>query len=99
MAATQAAGDRGHRWVLLDVPELSQAGAVPRLIHVNATELLLDVWLGALGGAYILYGRKQAAPIPLVCGVLLVVEPYVLKGATLQILVGGVLAALPFMRR
>ena len=66
---------------------------------MNATELLLGVWLGAIGGAYVLYGRKQAAPLPLVCGILLIVEPYVLKGTALQIVAGVILAAIPFMRR
>ena len=66
---------------------------------MSTTDLLLGVWLGAIGGAYILYGRKQAAPIPLVCGILLVVEPTVLKGTVLQIVAGVALAALPLMRR
>ena len=66
---------------------------------MSATQLLLGVWLGAVGGAYMLYGRKQGAPLPLVCGVLLLIVPYLLKGTVIQVLVGMVLAAIPWIRR
>ena len=66
---------------------------------MSATELLIGLWFGSLGAAYMLYGRKQGAPIPLACGLLLMVEPYIVKGSVPQVLVGLILAVLPFIRR
>jgi len=62
-------------------------------------DLFLNLMLGVVGSAYLLYGRKQGAALPMVCGVLLMVEPYVVPGFTGQLLVGMLLAALPFLRR
>ena len=46
-----------------------------------------------------MYGRKQGSPIPLVCGLLLIAEPCMVKGTVLQLLVGLGLAAFPFIGR
>ena len=62
-------------------------------------DLFLNVMLGVVGSAYLLYGRKQGSPLPLICGLLLIVEPYLVPGFTGQLLVGLLLAALPFVRR
>lgn len=66
---------------------------------MNGTDLLVGLWLSALGSAYLLYGRKQSAPIPLICGLLLIAEPYLVRGTTMQLLVGLALAVVPFVRR
>jgi len=62
-------------------------------------DLFLNVMLGVVGSAYLLYGRKQGSPLPLICGLLLIVEPYLVPGFTGQLLVGLLLAALPLVRR
>ena len=62
-------------------------------------DLFLNVMLGVVGSAYLLYGRKQGAALPLVCGLLLIVEPYLVPGFVGQLLVGILLAALPWVRR
>ena len=66
---------------------------------MGGSELLIGLWFGALGSAYVMYGRKQGSVIPLACGLLLMVEPYLVKGTALQLLVGLGLAAFPFVRR
>ena len=66
---------------------------------MSASDLLIGLWFGALGSAYFMYGRKQGSPIPLVCGLLLIAEPYMVKGTVLQLLVGFGLAAFPFIGR
>lgn len=62
-------------------------------------DLFLNLVLGVVGSAYLLYGRKQPAGLPMLCGLLLIVEPYVVQGFVGQLLVGILLAALPFLRR
>ena len=66
---------------------------------MDPTQLLVGIWLSALGSGYLLYGRKQGSPIPMVCGLLLMLEPYLIQGTTLQLLVGLLLALVPFVRR
>lgn len=78
------------------VSQIERTGAVT---NVQASDLLIGLWFGALGSAYFMYGRKQGSPIPLVCGMLLIAEPYLLKGTAPQLLVGLGLAAFPFLRR
>jgi hypothetical protein len=62
-------------------------------------DVFLNLMLGVVGSAYLLYGRKQSAGLPKLCGLLLIVEPYVVQGFVGQLLVGILLAALPFLRR
>lgn len=55
--------------------------------------------LGVVGSAYLLYGRKQDAGLPMLCGLLLIVEPYFVPSFVGQLLVGILLAAIPVLRR
>jgi hypothetical protein len=60
------------------------------------------VWamlFGAIGAGYCLYGRQQRAPIPLACGVGMMVFPYFVSGTFLTLLVGAVLVAIPWIWR
>ena len=62
-------------------------------------DLFLNVMLGVVGSAYLLYGRQQGAGLPMLCGLLMLLEPYLVPGFIGQLLVGSLLAALPFLRR
>jgi hypothetical protein len=66
---------------------------------VSGQDLFLNIMLGVVGSAYLLYGCKQSAVLPMACGLLLIVEPYLVPGFTGQLLVGLALAALPLLRR
>lgn len=67
---------------------------------MNATSLFLAVIFGSLGFAYLYYGRQQRSVVPFVCGLLLLIVPYFLLARPLLLLVlGGVLAAVPFFVR
>ena len=66
---------------------------------MTGQNLFLNIMLGVVGSAYMLYGRKQGATLPLLCGLLLIVEPYLVPGFVGQLLVGLALAALPLLRR
>ena len=48
---------------------------------------------------YFVYGKKQRAVVPLLCGVALMVFPYMVTSTYWMVLVGGVLAAIPYFVR
>ncbi|OIQ00714.1 MAG: amino acid transport protein [Zetaproteobacteria bacterium CG2_30_46_52] len=66
---------------------------------MDATTLYLGLFFGTLGFAYFWYGRKQREPLPLVCGLVLMVLPYFIINILLLILVGLAIIALPIMAR
>ncbi len=66
---------------------------------MNGPDLFLNIMLGVVGSASLLYGRKQGAPLPMLCGLLLIVEQYLVPGFLAQLLVGVGLAALPLELR
>jgi len=61
--------------------------------------LVWGMLFGAIGMGYCVYGRQQRAPMPLVCGVGLIVFPYFVSAAWLIVLIGAVLMAIPWLWR
>lgn len=66
---------------------------------MNSTLLLLAVLFGSLGLGYFVYGKKQNAIVPLVCGVVLMVFPYFISNVILLIATGLIFSILPFFVR
>ena len=66
---------------------------------MSTSILLAGVLFGAVGVGYVLYGRKQRAPLPLVSGVALMVIPYFLSNAVLLFVLSIALAVLPWVVR
>jgi hypothetical protein len=54
---------------------------------------------GSIGLGYFIYGRKQKAVVPLVCGLALVVFPYFVSNVVLLVGIGVLLAAIPYFFR
>lgn len=55
---------------------------------------------GSIGMGYFMYGKKQGRPVPLVCGIGLMVYPYFVGGSALaMIAIGAVLMAIPYFVR
>lgn len=75
------------------------AGAPVRQLAMTTGSLFLAVAFGSLGFGYLLYGRRQRSLVTGVCGLLLLIVPYVIASTVPLLLVGGVLAALPFFVR
>jgi hypothetical protein len=65
----------------------------------DVSALMLSVFFGALGAGYALYGRKQRALVPLICGVALMVFPYLVTGGLMTLVIGAVIAAVPYFWR
>lgn len=61
--------------------------------------LFFVIVFSAVGIAYFMYGKKQAAFVPLLCGLALMVYPYFVSGTWVLIGIGAVLAAIPYFVR
>ena len=61
--------------------------------------LLWGVIFGAIGMGFFVYGKRQSAPIPLVCGIALMVFPYFISNVWGTVAVGAVLMAIPYFIR
>lgn len=63
---------------------------------MTAASLFWNLMFGVVGTAYFMYGRKQHAPIPLVCGIALGIFPFFVSNAWLLFGIGSALSAAPF---
>jgi hypothetical protein len=61
--------------------------------------LLWGVVSGSFGLGYSVYGKKQQRPVPLLCGLALMVLPYVVGTVPLLVGISAVLVALPYFVR
>lgn len=58
--------------------------------------LLWGVLFGSFGAGYLLYGKKQKAVVPLVCGLVLIGLPWFVTNTLLLVLFGAALIAAPW---
>jgi len=61
------------------------------------TTLVIGIFTGALGVAYIVYGRRQVKFVPVIAGVLLCAYPYFIDSVVWLCVVGALLLAAPFV--
>lgn len=61
--------------------------------------LLWGLLFGSVGLGFFVYGKKQQAAVPLVCGLALMVFPYFVSSLVLLVLIGLALVAAPFFLR
>jgi uncharacterized membrane protein len=66
---------------------------------MDAATLLWGVLFGSIGLGFFVYGRKQRAIVPLVCGLALMVFPYFVSGTVWLVLIGVGLIAVPYFVR
>lgn len=59
--------------------------------------LFLDMFFGAIGSAYLIYGKKQYSTAFLICGFILLVYPYFISNMALCGTVGALVSAAPFV--
>lgn len=72
---------------------------MPLLSAMNTAQLMWGVVFSSIGFGYFLYGKKQRAVVPLVCGLALMAFPYFVSNTYGLVLVGGVLSAVPYLVR
>jgi predicted membrane protein len=66
---------------------------------VDTSSLLWGLLFGSIGLGFLIYGRKQRAVVPLVCGLALMIFPYFVSNPILLIAIGIVLIAIPYFLR
>jgi hypothetical protein len=66
---------------------------------MDMATLLWGVLFGAIGSGFFIYGKRQGAPVPLVCGIALMVFPYFVSNVWATVAVGALLMAIPYFVR
>jgi len=61
--------------------------------------LLWGLLFGSIGLGYFIYGKRQRAVVPLLCGIALMVFPYFVSNIVLLVGTGILLAAIPYFFR
>jgi hypothetical protein len=66
---------------------------------LNTSGLLWGLLFGSIGLGFLIYGKRQKAAIPLVCGLALMVFPYFVSNTMLLVAIGIALVAIPYFVR
>jgi hypothetical protein len=67
---------------------------------MQGTSLLIwGMLFGAIGLGYFTYGKRQQAVVPMVTGIALFVFPYFVSNVVILVIVGLILAAVPYFVR
>jgi hypothetical protein len=66
---------------------------------MTGSSLFLGLLFGSIGTGFSIYGWRQRAVVPLLCGVALMIVPYFISSTLLLFLVGAVLIAIPYFVR
>jgi hypothetical protein len=61
--------------------------------------LLWGVLFGSIGMGFLVYGKRQSAPVPAACGIALMVFPYFVSNGWAMLLIGAALMAVPYFVR
>ena len=69
------------------------------LCAMTTSTLLWGLLFSSIGLGYFLYGKKQRAPVPLICGLAMMVYPYFVPNTVVLVAVGIALAAVPYFLR
>ena len=64
---------------------------------LNESWLIWGMFFGVFGLGFFVYGKRQKAIVPLVCGLGLMIFPYFVSNTILLVVTGAVLMALPFL--
>ncbi len=66
---------------------------------MNESWLLWGLLFGSIGLGFFVYGRKQKAAVPMVCGLALMIFPYFLSNTIVLVAIGAMLIAVPYFVR
>ena len=63
---------------------------------MNSSVLLWGLLFSSIGLGFFLYGKKQRAVVPLVCGLVLMIYPYFIPNVIALVAIGAALTAVPY---
>jgi hypothetical protein len=66
---------------------------------MNEAWLLWGMLFGSIGMGFFVYGKKQRALVPLLCGLILMVFPYFVTHTVLLVSIGLLLMIIPYFFR
>lgn len=66
---------------------------------MDQATLLWSTLFGGMGIGYIMYGKKQKKKVALICGLSLIVFPYLVTGTLLIVGIGALLLVMPWVVR
>jgi hypothetical protein len=66
---------------------------------MTESTLLWGLLFGSIGVGFALYGKQQRAPVPLLCGIALMVYPYFVPNVIALVGIGIVLMGIPYFFR
>lgn len=66
---------------------------------MDTSSLLWSMVFGSVGLGFFVYGKKQGAIIPLLCGLALMIFPYFVSNIILLVAFGIALMAIPYFIR
>ncbi len=66
---------------------------------MSTDSLVWGFLFGSVGLGFFVYGKKQRAAVPLICGLALMVFPYFVSNPILVVAIGIVLIVLPYFVR
>jgi hypothetical protein len=66
---------------------------------MSVSLLFWGLLFSSIGLGFVIYGKKQRAPTPLVCGVVLILFPYFVSSSAWLVAIGIVLVAIPYFVR
>ena len=66
---------------------------------MTVSSLLWGLLFGSIGVGFALYGKRQRAPVPLLCGLALMIYPYFIPNVFALVAIGIVLMGIPYFFR
>ena len=66
---------------------------------MDASLLFWGLLFSSIGLGFFIYGKKQKAVVPLVCGLALMIYPYFISSTFPLVSIGAVLMAIPYFVR
>ncbi len=66
---------------------------------MNESWLLWGLLFGSMGLGFFVYGKKQKAVVPMVCGLALMIFPYFISNTIVLVAIGTMLIAVPYFVR
>lgn len=66
---------------------------------INTALLYWGLLFSSIGVGFFIYGKRQGAIVPLICGLTLMIFPYFVSNTLLLVAIGVVLIALPWFFR